>query len=103
MKLGIMASSIAPLGWDKALEYCRQLGLEAIEVPCGANARRRLIPPDQVLADPAAQQKSRDDRAQHGLVLSALSCHGNAVHPDPDEARRQGQAHDVTVRRAARL
>ena len=88
MKLGVMSSGIAALGWERALAYCQELGLDAIGLACGAYAKTRLIDPEAVLADAAAQQKLLDDVARHGLVLSALSCHGNAVHPDPDEARR---------------
>ncbi len=103
MKLGVMASGIAGLGWDKALAFCRELGLEAIEIPCGAWARHHLVPPETVLDNRAAQAKILDDLARHGLVLSALSCHGNPVHPDPAEAQRHQHAHNVTVRLAAQL
>ena len=51
--------------------------------------------------DGVDQQKIKDDLARHGLILSALSCHGNAVHPDPDEAKKHLTAHDLTVRLAA--
>jgi sugar phosphate isomerase/epimerase len=103
MKLGIMASSIAPLGWEKALAYCRQLGLDAIEIPCSVYARQHLLPVEQLLEDTSGRQKVKDDLDRHRLVLSALSCHGNAVHPDPDEASKHERAHDLTVRLAAKL
>jgi sugar phosphate isomerase/epimerase len=103
MKLGVMSSGIAPLGWDKALAYCQQLGLEAIELPCGAYAKSRLLDAAAALGDPALQQKIKDDVARHGLVISALSCHGNPVHPDPDVARLHERAQDVAVRLAPKL
>src|SRR6516162_237189 len=100
MKLGVMSNGIAPLGWDKALAYCKQLGLQAIELPCGAFARSKLLDADAVVADPVLQQKIKDDVARHGLVISALSCHGNPVHPDPDVAKVHERAQDVAVRLA---
>jgi sugar phosphate isomerase/epimerase len=103
MKLGVMSSGIAALGWEKALAYCQQLGLEAIELPCGAYARTKLLDAEAVLADPALQQKIKDDVARHGLVISALSCHGNPVHPDPEVARGHERAQDVAVRLAPKL
>jgi sugar phosphate isomerase/epimerase len=103
MKLGVMSSGIAPLGWDKALAYCQQLGLEAIELPCGAYAKSKLLDAEAALADPALQRKIQDDVARHGLVISALSCHGNPVHPDPDVARLHVRAQDTAVRLAPRL
>jgi sugar phosphate isomerase/epimerase len=103
MKLGVMSSGLAALGWDPALAFCQQLGLDAIELSCGVYAKHRLIDPEAVLHDPAAQRKIKDDLARHGLTLSALSCHGNPVHPDADEARHAEHVQDVVVRLAARL
>lgn len=103
MKLGLMSSAVAPLGWERALDVCRQLGLEAIELACGAFARTRLIDVEEVLANPARQRQIRDDLTQRGLTLSALSCHGNPVHPDPAIARRHEHLQDLVVRLAPRL
>jgi sugar phosphate isomerase/epimerase len=47
MKLGVMSSGIA-LRWDKALAYCQELGLEAIELPCGEYAKSKLLDADPV-------------------------------------------------------
>ncbi|MCH7474952.1 MAG: hypothetical protein IIA27_09800 [Gemmatimonadetes bacterium] len=33
MKLGVMGAGLASMGWDKALDYCKKVGLEAIELP----------------------------------------------------------------------
>jgi sugar phosphate isomerase/epimerase len=103
MKLGIMANSIVHLGWDRALAYCQHAGLQAIEIPCGAYPKKHLFDPEQVLNDAGVQRKIMEDVARHGLVISALSCHGNAVHPNADEARRHEQAHDLAVRLAPKL
>src|SRR5262245_34887381 len=103
MKLGVMSAGIAPLGWDRALAYCQQLGLDAIELPCGAFARSPLLDAEAALADAGYRQRIKDDLARHNLTLSAVSCHGNAVHPDPDIARRHESAHDRAVRLAPLL
>ena len=103
MQLGVMANGIAALGWDRALDYCRQLGLDAIEVPCGLYPKHHLIDAAAVLDSTTQQQQIKDDLARRGLTLSALGCSGNPVHPDPDQAGRFDQAHDLVVRLAARL
>ncbi len=103
MKLGIMSGGIAALGWEQALAYCKELGLEAVELACGAYGKQHLIDPEALLGDAPARQKLKDDLARHGLTISALSCHGNPVHPDPDEARRHERVQDVVVRLANRL
>src|SRR5437762_2904087 len=98
MKLGIMSASIAPLGWDKALEFCRHLGLDAIELPCGGYAKSKLIDAEALLADSGQQRRIVEDLKKHGLTLSAVSCHGNPVHPDAEIARAHERAQDVCVR-----
>jgi sugar phosphate isomerase/epimerase len=103
MKLGIMSGGIAALGWDKALAYCKELGLEAIELPCGGYARSPLIDVEALSSDAGLLRKIKDDVARHGLVISALSCHGNAVHPDDAIARAHERSHDLTVRLAPKL
>src|SRR5262245_22284369 len=103
MKLGLMSSAVAPLGWERALDYCQKLGLDAVELAMGAYARTKLLDPEAALAEPSLQQKIKDDLARRGLAISALSCHGNPVHPDPDTARAHERVQDVVVRLAARL
>src|SRR5262245_32408430 len=103
MKLGVQSNGLAALGWEKALAYCRQLGLDAIELAFGAFARRTLLDADALLADRGARQRLKDDLARHGLEVSALSCSGNAIHPDADTARRHEQRHDTVVHLAAEL
>jgi sugar phosphate isomerase/epimerase len=103
MHLGVMASGIAALGWDKALAFSRQLGLDRIEIPCGVYPKHHLIPAEEVLDNPARQRQIKDDLARAGLSISAIGCAGNPVHPDPDQARRFEQAHDLAVRLAAQL
>jgi sugar phosphate isomerase/epimerase len=103
MKLGVMASGIAALGWDGALDFCRRQCLDAIEIPCGLYPRHRLFVPQELLTDRSRQQRVKDDLTRAGLTLSALGCAGNPVHPDADLARRFEEVHDTTVRLAADL
>jgi len=101
MKLGVMGGGLAGLGWDKALEFCRRLGLDAIEIPFGLYAKKHLLPAEELLTSETLRHKIKDDLARHGLTLSALSCHGNPVHPVAELARQHEQIHDAAVRLAA--
>lgn len=103
MKLGVVSSGIAALGWDKALAYCRQLGLEAVELSCGPYPRHRLLDAEAALASATEQQRIKDELARSQLVLSALSCHGNPVHPDPDIARTHERLLHSAIRLAPKL
>jgi sugar phosphate isomerase/epimerase len=41
--------------------------------------------------------------ADHGFTISALSCHGNALHPNPAHAKRDAEISRKTVRLAEKL
>ena len=103
MKLGVMGAGLAAMGWDKALDYCQQVGLDAIEIPVGCYPGKPFFEPAEVLADAQAQQKIRDDVKHRGLEIIGLAVHGNPVHPDPEIAKEHAAAHDIAVKLAPKL
>lgn len=103
MKLGVMAAGLGGMGWDKALDYCQQVGLDAIELPVGAYPGKPFFEPEALLKDPKAQQKIKDDVARRGLQIIGLAVHGNPVSPDPAIREPHLRDHDVAVRLAPRL
>lgn len=59
--------------------------------------------PDELLADEGKLKTFKKAVESRGLIISALSCHGNALHPQKQIAK---EAHDVfvkTVKLAERL
>ena len=103
MKLGVMAAGLGGMGWDKALDYCQKVGLEAIELPVGAYPGKPFFDPEEVLNDNKAQQKIKDDCAKRDLEIIGLAAHGNPVSPNPETAGEHNKVHDVAVRLAPKL
>jgi len=103
MKLGVMAAGLGSMGWEAALDYCQKVGLEAIEIPVGAYPGKPFFEPEEVLNDPKAQQRIRDDVARRNLEIIGLAVHGNPVSPDPQTAAEHARAHEVAVRLAPKL
>lgn len=103
MKLGVMGAGLGGMGWEKALDYCKQVGLDAIELPVGAYPGKPFFEPADVLADAKAQQKIKDDVARRGLEVIGLAVHGNPVSPDPALREEHLKAHDVAIRLAPKL
>jgi sugar phosphate isomerase/epimerase len=103
MKLGVMSAGLAQMGWDKALDYCKKVGLDAIELPVGAYPGRPFFDPAAVLKDSAAQRKIVEDVKRRGLEIRGLAVHGNPVHPVAEVAARHAAEHDVAVRLAPKL
>lgn len=103
MKLGVMSALFGGWEFEKALAYCSKLGLGAIELPAGCYPGTPFFDPRCVL-DSQSEQKAITSRlAEHGLTLSALAVHGNAVHPNPEIAQVDHDQFVVAVKLARKL
>lgn len=95
MKVGVFAVLFSQLPLEKALDYIVETGCEAIEIGTGAYPGGAHCPLDELVADKSkalAWHKLITDR---GLTISALSCHGNPLHPNVELAKKD---HDVFVK-----
>ena len=102
MKLGVMAALFGAMELDDALDYCRRLGLDAIELPVGA------YPGDPWKLAGIHASKARLDElkakiADRGLEVHGIAVHGNPVHPDKRIATAHREAHRNAVLLAAEL
>ncbi|MBP7746624.1 MAG: sugar phosphate isomerase/epimerase [Phycisphaerae bacterium] len=103
MKLGVMGAGLGAMGWDKALDYCQKVGLDAIELPVGCFPGTPFFDPEEVVNSKAAQRQIIADCERRGLEIVGLAVHGNPVHPDRAIAKAHARAHDVAVRLAPKL
>ena len=99
MKLGVFSVLFGGMGLDKALQFIQHSGLEAIEIGAGNYPGTALCPVDDLLASKVKAAAYRKKIADHGLEISALSVHGNPLHPDPAFAKKDIEA----MRKAYRL
>ncbi|MFO0829955.1 MAG: sugar phosphate isomerase/epimerase [Phycisphaerales bacterium] len=103
MKLGVMAALFADRSLEAAAEFCRDAGLDAIELPVGAYPGKPFFDPAKVLASKAEQDRIKGILKEHGLTLSGLAVHGNPVHPDRKQADADHKAFEVAVQLAPKL
>ena len=103
MKLGVMSALFHGRTLEQACEFCAMHGLEAIELPVGAYPGRPFFDPAKVLASAREQERIKGVLRDHGLTLSALSVHGNPVHPDRGIARDHHTAWETAVKLAPKL
>ena len=82
MKLGVLTVPFGAKPLKETLEYIRSLGLEAAEIGCGGFPGRAHCDPEVLLNDEKALTEFKKAFEDTGIELSALSCHGNPVHPD---------------------
>ncbi len=104
MKLGLFTPVFAKLDLDELLQELRRYPLLThLELGCGGWPGSSHIDPAALLTDPAAARQYRERLVDAGLSISALSCHGNPVHPDPAIAKRDDGLFQQTVRLAEAL
>jgi sugar phosphate isomerase/epimerase len=103
MKLGVFDPVFGSMDLEPMLDRVREMGLDAVEIGTGNYPGDRHCRPAELLADADALRRFRSAVADRGLTLSALSCHGNPLHPDADRAAHDDAVYRDTVRLAAAL
>jgi sugar phosphate isomerase/epimerase len=99
MKLGVLTVLYQQLALTDALDRISDRGLDAVEFGTGNYPGNGHCDPRVLLADHNALDRFKKEVGARGLTISALSCHGNPLHPDEAMANSD---HD-TWRRTAEL
>jgi sugar phosphate isomerase/epimerase len=95
MKLGVFTPVLYDRDLDAALDHLAGLGVEAVEIGTGNWPGDTHLDLGALLADHAQARALKRKVTERGMVISALSQHGNPIHPDPAIAAR---SHDVWLR-----
>jgi len=99
MKIGVFAVLFAQRPFEEALDYIQQAGCEAVEIGAGAFPGNAHCNPGELLADAGKRKAFVEAVTSRSLEISALSCHGNPLHPDKTIAA----ADDKTFRETVQL
>jgi sugar phosphate isomerase/epimerase len=95
MKVGVFTFVFqAQLSLEDALDWVVKAGAEAVEIGSGGYVGEYGTPycqPGELLKDPTGLKAFKSVVADRGLIISALSCHGNPLHPQKEIARRHQQ------------
>lgn len=92
MRIGLFTALFGDKSRGEVLEIAQKLGLGCLEFGAGAYPGDSHIGVQELLGSESARQKVLDDCAKHGIEISALSVHGNPVHPDESIAQAHHQA-----------
>lgn len=103
MKLGVFNPLFGNLDFATMLEQFQAMGIQSIEIATGGFVGNSHCDPAAMLADDSARQTFQDAIDERGFTISALSCHGNALHPDPEVANKHHDAWTNTVKLAEKL
>ncbi len=92
MKLGVLTVLYQQLPLEEALDKIAGMGAKAVELGTGNYPGNSHADPDALLEDPAKIKALKQAVESRGLLISALSQHGNPLHPDQHFA---SNAHDT--------
>jgi len=103
MKLGVLTVPLYDRPVDEAFAYLANLGVQTVELGTGGYPGTGHLDPKAAFKDPSVLENLRASLKKHGLSISALSVHGNPVHPNKEEADRYHQDYVDTLKIAKEL
>src|ERR1700727_4099732 len=102
MRIGVFTPLLSQLPLAAVLRKLRALKINTGELATGnypGDAHCKL----SMLEDAAALAQFQKVLADHGVTISALSCHGNGLHPDKDFAKQNRDVSRKTILLAEKL
>ena len=88
MKLGVFSPALAEKSLDDALTYLEEQGAEMIELGTGGYPGTAHCDAAQLKRDDEKLAEFKATMAKHHIQISALSCHGNPIHPNKEIAKQ---------------
>ena len=102
MRVGCFSALLSQFPLDKVLEKLKSLGITTVELGTGNYPGGPHCPLD-MLTNKAKLNDFKKTIADHGFTISALSCHGNPLHPDPAVAKAYQETSKKTILLAEKL
>ena len=102
MRVGVFTPLLSQLHLPAVLKKLAALHIDTVELGTGnypGDAHCKLA----MLEDISALAELQRVLADHGATISALSCHGNALHPDKARAQQDAEVSRKTVLLAEKL
>jgi sugar phosphate isomerase/epimerase len=103
MKLGVFTVLFGDRPFEAALDRIKEAGLDSVELGTGNYPGDAHCHPDELLEDDGRLNAFKQAIASRGLEISALSCHGNPLHPRREVAQANHHTFTQTMRLAERL
>ncbi|MER3466999.1 MAG: xylose isomerase, partial [Armatimonadota bacterium] len=68
-------------GLEEALDLAAQQGIEAVELGAGGYPGSAHLDVERMLTSSSERKRLLNAVRDRGMIISALSCHGNPLHP----------------------
>jgi len=102
VRVGVFTALLSQMSLDDVLKKLKSTGVNTVELGTGnypGDPHCKL----SMLDNPAELDTFKKKLADNGFSISALSCHGNALHPDAEFAKTSQDVNEKTVRLAEKL
>jgi sugar phosphate isomerase/epimerase len=103
MKIGALTAAWAGQPLEEVLDFFAGAGLTAVEIGTGNFPPDAHCNPFRLNEDAGARKAFMRAIRSRGMVLSALSCHGNPLHPNAKYAKSNHEVFVATVQLAHKL
>jgi len=103
MKLGVFTVLFSKMEFTEMLDYVKESGLDAVEIGTGCYPGDAHCKPKELLEDEKKRKQFKKEIEDRGLIISALSCHGNPISPDEAFAKESHELLKDTIRLAQLL
>lgn len=103
MELGVLTNLYANRPLDDVLAQLSSMGVTMAEIGCGGFPGKAHCDPAVLLRDDKALAEFLDTFKRHNMKISALSTHGNCVHPNKEIASAFEQDFRQTVLLAEKI
>jgi len=102
MKVGLFTALLARLSLDEVVEKIKPLGIRTLELGTGnyiGDSHLKL----EWLSQPSRIKEFKQKLEDQGMSISALSCHGNPLHPNKAIAETHAETNRRTILLAEKL
>ena len=103
MRLGVFSVILAGEPFDKALKYLAGQGVTAVEIGCGGYPGAAHCNAGELLGNEGKIKDLKKTVEDNGMIISALSTHGNPVHPSRETAQKFHDDFENAVKLAGKL
>src|SRR5690625_2196623 len=103
MKLGVFAVLFGDKSLEEALDKVKEAGLDAVEIGTRGYPGDSHCNPAELLQDDKKLKQFQQAFEDRNLTISALSCHGNPLHPNSEIADKHHKDFEQTVLLAEKL
>ena len=103
MKVGVFTVAFGNMPFEKTLDYVAKVGVQAVEIGTGNYPGDEHCAVECLLTSEQERKKFLKAVESRGLIISALSCHGNPLHPDKAFAKANHGVYRKTVELAQML